>query len=48
MPLSTPEQAAALTLFVNPIVCPNCKARYPKGTKICSICKKEIPEQKVW
>jgi len=40
----TPEQLAAYMLIVNPVVCPKCLVRYPKGTKVCSVCGKEIPQ----
>ena len=41
---STPEQLAGYMLIVNPVVCPKCKVRYPKGTKVCSVCGKNIPQ----
>jgi predicted amidophosphoribosyltransferase len=42
----TPEQLAAFMLIVNPITCPKCQARYPKGTKICSVCGQELPKER--
>ena len=41
----TPEQLAAYMLIVNPVVCPKCLVRYPKGTNVCSVCGKEIPQK---
>lgn len=41
----TPEQLAAYMFIVNPVVCPKCLVRYPKGTKVCSVCGKEIPQK---
>jgi len=42
---STPEQLAAYMFIVNPVVCPKCFVRYPAGTKKCSVCGEEIPQQ---
>jgi predicted amidophosphoribosyltransferase len=41
----TPERLAAYMFIVNPVVCPKCLVRYPKGTKVCSVCGKEIPQK---
>ena len=41
----TPEQLAAYMFIVNPVVCPKCLVRYPKGTKVCSVCGKKIPQK---
>lgn len=39
----TQELLAGYMLVVNPIVCPECFLRYPKGTKVCKVCGAELP-----
>lgn len=39
------EQLAGYMLVVNPIVCPKCFLRYPKGTKVCKVCGTELPDK---
>jgi ribosomal protein L40E len=39
------EQLAGYMFVVNPIVCPKCFLRYPKGTKKCKVCGTELPEK---
>jgi predicted amidophosphoribosyltransferase len=39
------EQLAGYMFIVNPIVCPKCLLRYPRGTKVCNVCGKELPKE---
>lgn|GEM_PF-1534486 len=40
-----PEELAGYMLIMNPIVCPKCSRRYPKGTKVCAVCGAELPKE---
>jgi predicted amidophosphoribosyltransferase len=42
---SMEQQLAAYVFIVNPIVCPKCFLRYPRGTKVCNVCGKELPKE---
>lgn len=45
---SMEEQLAAYMFVVNPVVCPKCPVRYPRGTKVRSVCGKDIPQKDDW
>jgi len=42
---NTPAGLAGFMLIVNPIVCPKCFMRYPKGTEVCKVCGTALPKE---
>jgi len=41
---SIEQQLAGYMFIVNPIVCPKCFLRYPRGTDVCRICGTKLPK----